>query len=84
MSLAMNKKKILKGKIERIVSPSTVVIAVSYAKRHPRYQKILRRTKRFLAQNEAAGVVGDSVKIVECRPLSRNKHFIVKEITQKK
>jgi small subunit ribosomal protein S17 len=80
----MNKKKILKGKIERVVSGGTVVVTVSYAKRHPRYRKILRRTKRFLAQNEAAGVVGDSVKIVECRPLSKNKHFIVKEITVKK
>lgn len=80
----MNNKKILKGKIERVVSPGTVVVVVSYAKRHPRYQKVLRRTKRFLAQNEVSGVVGDSVTIIESRPLSKNKHFIVKEITAKK
>ncbi len=82
--VAMNNKKVLKGKIERIVSLGTVVVVVSYVKRHPQYQKILRRTKRFLAQNEVAGVVGDSVKIIECRPLSKNKHFIVKEIMAKK
>ena len=80
----MNNKKVLKGKIERIVSLGTVVVVVSYVKRHPQYQKILRRTKRFLAQKAVAGVVCDSVKIIECRPLSKNKHFIVKEIMAKK
>lgn len=80
----MYNKKILKGKIERVVFRDTVVVSVSYAKKHPRYHKVIKRTKRFLAQNEVHGSVGDSVKIVESRPLSKNKHFVVKEITEKK
>ena len=53
-------------------------------KSHPRYKKVVRRTVRFHAHDEqnTAGV-GDTVRIVETRPLSKTKHWRLAEIVEK-
>ncbi len=53
-------------------------------KRHPRYQKVVRRSRRFHAHDEqnTAGV-GDTVRIVETRPLSKTKRWRLAEIVEK-
>jgi small subunit ribosomal protein S17 len=59
----------------------TRVIVVERAFRHPRYERVVKRTTRFKAhdeQNEAH--VGDRVLIVETRPLSKDKRWRIKEI----
>lgn len=72
-------KKKLQTKIGRVVSDKqekTIVVAVDSLVRHRLYRHTFRRTKRFQAhdeQNEAR--VGDIVRIVACRPISRHKHF---------
>jgi small subunit ribosomal protein S17 len=59
----------------------TVAVLVERQVRHPLYKKIVRRKKKFLAHDEYEKCkVGDVVKIVETRPLSKMKRWRVKEI----
>jgi len=62
----------------------TIVVKVDVIKSHPRYKKVVRRTVKFHAHDErnAAGV-GDTVRIVETRPLSRTKRWRLAEIVEK-
>jgi small subunit ribosomal protein S17 len=62
----------------------TVVVAVVRDKRHPLYKKRIRVTKRFKAHNENnEAKLGDIVRIVETRPLSKQKRWRVIEIIQR-
>lgn len=62
----------------------TVVVAVSRTTRHPLYGKIIRRTKKFKAHDEVNQCqVGDKVKIMETRPLSKDKRWRVTEVIEK-
>ncbi len=59
----------------------TRVIAVERTFRHPRYERVVKRTTRFKAHDERNEAhVGDRVLIVETRPLSRDKRWRIKEI----
>ncbi len=59
----------------------TVTVLVERQVRHPLYKKIVKKRKRFLVHDEYEKCqVGDSVKIVETRPLSKRKRWRVKEI----
>lgn len=59
----------------------TVVVAVETLIRHPLYKRIVRRTKKFKAHDEAnACRIGDRVRIMETRPLSKEKRWRVTEI----
>ena len=62
----------------------TIVVKVDVIKSHPKYKKVVRRSVRFHAHDEAntAGV-GDTVRIVESRPLSKTKHWRLAEIVEK-
>ncbi|NJN15970.1 MAG: 30S ribosomal protein S17 [Oscillochloris sp.] len=74
-------------KVGRVVSDKmdkTVVVAVDYLKPHPLYRKIIRKTNKFHAHDEEnVCKVGDTVRIVESRPLSRTKRWRVVEIVQR-
>ena len=60
------------------VAAKTVVVEVSRYVKHPKYKKYLKITKRYQAHDaEDAYSVGEKVRIEECRPLSRHKHFTV-------
>jgi small subunit ribosomal protein S17 len=62
----------------------TVVVRVERLVRHPRYGKVLRRTKKYKVHDEEnACRVGDIVRIVESRPLSREKRWIVEDIVRR-
>ena len=59
----------------------TVTVLVERQVRHPLYKKIVKRRKKFLVHDEYEKCqVGDLVKIVETRPLSKRKRWRVKEI----
>ena len=59
----------------------TVVVAVENRVLHPRYQKYIKRTNKFLAHCEANDCnIGDKVLIEETRPLSKRKRWNVKEV----
>jgi small subunit ribosomal protein S17 len=62
----------------------SVVVAVERQVRDPLYGKAQRRTSKFVAHNEANDVkVGDRVAIVESRPLSRRKRWVVTRVVEK-
>jgi small subunit ribosomal protein S17 len=62
----------------------TVVVSVERQIRDALYGKIQRRTSKFLAHNESPDVkVGDRVAIVESRPLSRRKRWVVTRVVEK-
>ncbi len=71
-------------KVGIVVSKSgdkTVNVLVERLVRHPLYKKVIRRRKKFLAHDENNSCkVGDKVKIIESRPLSRRKRWRVIEI----
>ena len=73
-----------KTRFGRVVSnkmDKTVVVAVETSKRHPLYKKIIRRTVRYKAHDENNKCeLGDMVRIVETRPLSKEKRWRVAEI----
>ena len=63
----------------------TVVVLVETRRRHPLYKKVVTHISKFKAHDEAnACSVGDVVKIVETRPLSKEKCWRVTEIVRKK
>lgn len=62
----------------------TVVVAVERLVRHDLYGKVIRRVKKYKAHDENnAARVGDRVRIVESRPLSREKRWVVAEILER-
>jgi small subunit ribosomal protein S17 len=62
----------------------TIVVKVDVIKSHPKYKKVVRSTVKFHAHDEQnqAGI-GDTVRIVETRPLSKTKHWRLAEIVEK-
>ena len=68
--------KILTGKVVSSASPKTLVVEVAKSRLHPLYKKIIRKTKRYKVHHEGASVsVGDIVKIVPTKPISKEKHY---------
>jgi small subunit ribosomal protein S17 len=62
----------------------TVVVEVERTTRHPLYRKVLRRSSKFKAHDEANECkVGDRVLIAECRPLSKQKSWRVVEVIRR-
>ena len=68
------------GTVVKAKMTKTVVVAVERLVQHPMYRKTIRRTSTFLAHDEKGAKQGDRVRIVETRPLSRNKRWRVEEI----
>ena len=61
----------------------TIVVKVDTIKAHRRYKKVVRRSKRFHAHDEQnAAKIGDIVKIIETRPLSKTKNWRLAEIVE--
>jgi small subunit ribosomal protein S17 len=72
--------------VGRVVSDKmekTVVVLVERRKQHPIYKKVMRRSVKFMAHNEMGAAKGDTVRIIESRPLSANKRWRVVEIIAK-
>lgn len=76
-----------KTRIGEVVSDKmdkTIVVAIKTKVRHPLYGKMVNRTRKFKAhdENNECGI-GDTVKIMETRPLSKDKHWRLVEIVEK-
>ncbi len=76
-----------KTKVGRVVSDKmdkTIVVSVERLARHPLYKRVIRLTTKFKAHDERNEArIGDTVRIVEARPLSRTKRWRVVEIIEK-
>ena len=77
-------RKIREGYVVSDKMDKTVVVAVEDRVKHPKYGKVLRRTKKYKAHDEqnACGV-GDRVLLMETRPVSATKRWRVAEILEK-
>ena len=79
-----NLRKVMIGKVVSDKMDKTVVVAVETSVRHKMYNKIVKRTYKLKAHDEANECkVGDTVKVMETRPLSKDKRWRVVEVMEK-
>ena len=76
----MNNRRRLTGFVVSNKMQKTVVVDVARTYRHRLYKKVLTSHTRFKAHDELGCQVGDQVRIVESRPISRHKRWIVEEV----
>ena len=73
----------LVGKVVNSTNDKTVNVLVETYKVHPIYHKRIKSSKKYCVHDEKnIAKVGDTVRIVETRPLSKTKHFYLKEIVK--
>ncbi len=78
----MNNRRRLTGIVVSAKMQKTVVVEVTRTYRHRLYGKIVSDSNRFMAHDELGCKVGDEVQIVESRPISRHKRWVVEELLQ--
>ena len=79
-----NLRKTRVGKVISDKMDKTIVVAIEDHVKHPLYKKIVKRTYKLKAHDEQnACQIGDKVKVMETRPLSKDKRWRVVEITEK-
>ena len=77
--------KVLTGKIISVKMQNTAVVEVSRRVPHPLYKKLLKVGKHFNVDTKGVTVeVGNEVRIIETKPLSKTKYFKIKEVLSKK
>ena len=73
------KPKILSGVVVSNKMKDTIVVSVERYEKHPKYEKFIKRRKKFKAHDLGnTKSIGEKVEIVESKPISKDKHFIVK------
>ena len=79
-----NARKVRIGTVVSDKMDKTIVVAIQYNMKHPLYNKIVKRTYKLKAhdENNSAGI-GDRVRVMETRPLSREKRWRLVEIIEK-
>jgi small subunit ribosomal protein S17 len=78
----MNNRRRMTGVVTSNKMTKTVVVEVSRTFRHPLYRKVVHLSKRVKAHDELSCQIGDQVKIVESRPISRDKRWVVESIVK--
>ena len=79
----MNNRRRMTGFITSNSMQKTVVVEISRTYRHPLYNKVVHSRKRVMAHDELGCQVGDEVQIVESRPISKNKRWVVEQIIRR-
>ena len=83
----MEERNLRKTRVGKVISDKmdkTIVVAVQDSVQHPLYKKIVKRTYKLKAHDERNECgIGDTVKVMECRPLSRDKSWRLVEIIEK-
>src|SRR5437773_8414180 len=83
-ALTRGRRKVRQGRVVSDKMQKTAVVAVESRIRHPLYGRIVRRTKRYKAHDEANDChVGDRVEIMECRPISKEKSWRVTRVIER-
>jgi small subunit ribosomal protein S17 len=83
-TVARNSRKVRTGVVVSISGNKTIVVQITERKRHPKYGKMMTSTKKLHAHDEecTAGV-GDTVRVMECRPMSKMKRWRLVEIIER-
>ena len=76
----MNTRRRLTGVVASNKMMKTIIVEVSRSYRHPLYEKVVHNSKKFKVHDEMNCKVGDEVQIVECKPISKHKRWIVEKI----
>ena len=76
MSRPPSSRRLLQGRVLSDRGAKTITVEVQRMFRHPKYGKLIRQKRRLHAHDEKEEAnVGDTVEVVECRPMSRTKRF---------
>ena len=79
-----NKKREIIGTVVGDKAEKTITVRVDYFEKHPIYGKRVKRSKKFAAHDEEnQALVGDKVRLVMTRPLSKTKRYELAEIIEK-
>ena len=79
-----NMRKTLIGRVKSDKMDKTIVVAIEDSVKHPLYNKVIKRTYNLKAHDEKnEAKVGDRVKVMETRPLSKDKRWRLVEIIEK-
>ena len=79
-----NARKVREGVVVSNKMNKTIVISIVERVRHPRYSKFVARTKKLYAHDEANDAnIGDRVRVMETRPLSKTKRWRLVEILER-
>lgn len=79
----MNQRRRITGIVTSNKMTKTVVVEITRTFRHPLYRKVVHSAKRVMAHDELGCQIGDEVKIVESRPISRTKRWTVEAIVKR-
>lgn len=80
----IGRRRILEGRVVSNKPNKTIIVLVERYVQHPLYKKYYKRSKKFMAHDEKNECqVGDLVRIMEWRPLSRRKRWMLKEIVER-
>ncbi len=79
----MNKRRRMTGVVTSNKMTKTVVVELSRKYRHPLYKKVVHSSKRVKAHDELDCQIGDQVKIVASKPISRDKHWVIESIIKR-
>ena len=78
------RRQIKTGKVVSDKMEKTIVVSVTYMRKHPIYHKTVKRTSRFKAHDETNEArIGDTVRIAETRPLSKTKRWRLLNVVEK-
>lgn len=70
------------GLVESVKMQKTVVVKIESKVKHPLYKKLIKRSKKIKAHDEIGVSVGDKVKIIETKPISKDVNFRIMEVVK--
>jgi small subunit ribosomal protein S17 len=73
----------LTGEVTKTKLEKTITVRVDRSYRHPLYGKVIRTSKKYLVHDEIGCQLGDLVQIVESRPISKKKRWVVENILRR-
>ena len=80
---ARNQRKVRTGVVTSLSGAKSIVVTISNRKRHPKYGKMITMSKKLHAHDEEqVAKVGDTVKVMETRPLSKTKRWRLVEVVE--
>jgi len=78
-----NTRRRMDGVVVRAKTAKTIMVRIDRSYRHPLYGKVIRSYKNYMSHDEIGCQVGDQVRIVESRPISKTKRWMVEEVLRK-
>ncbi len=78
------RRKIMQGRVVSDAGQKAIIVEIETRKQHPLFKKMVKRSKRFMAHDENNECrVGDTVRIMETRPLSKCKRWRLVEVVER-